>query len=565
MNKQMVHLVNSLFVALVLMLFTACVTTSLPVEEPPKAVSFSDGVESLVPAKLGKVRIKPFIQFESYKIRKSWMEDIEEGFKNKLKAMLGLSSLFDNTEKEAINVTVGILSWRRNTATFLTDVVDITIKYEFSAEDGTVLLTEEITSSGSDSSWGAIREYMTVLATHKAISDNISKLSKRVKEELPASYHAYAQKQEAISRRIAAELGKEDGYYRVVTTQAVVRGMPDADAMEVSKLSQEELVHVTGSLPSGWLQVSREGNPLGWVHGSLLREDFASAPAVPSSKLERPHQPSVVAPTIQRYGVSQHWAVIIGISEYRHSGRNGLTNLIFADDDARAFARVLGNLGWSESHIKLLVNEEATQRNIMIALESWLTKASPNDQVVLFWAGHGFPDPEDPEKVYFACYDTDISIPATGYRMDKVRDALEERRPRNVVLLADTCHAGKLITRGDRGISIVPQIDKMHREKDVPKGWIFMVGAETDRQAIEHSSWSNGAFTHCLLNALSGGADGYLSSGAKDGIVSMGELRVYLNNVMPDETQKVLGVAKRPLVTTSTGDPDIWNLTLQAK
>ena len=78
------------------------------------------------------------------------------------------------------------------------------------------------------------------------------------------------------------------------------------------------------------------------------------------------------------------WAVIIGISEYQHSGENGLTNLIFADDDATAFARSLRNLGWSEDHIKLLTNEEATQRNIMIALESWLTKAGPKDQLVLF-------------------------------------------------------------------------------------------------------------------------------------------------------------------------------------
>jgi len=38
-----------------------------------------------------------------------------------------------------------------------------------------------------------------------------------------------------------------------------------------------------------------------------------------------------------------------------------------------------------------------------------------------------------------------------------------------------------------------------------------------------------------------------------------------MNTAMPDETQKVLGVAKRPVITTSTGDPYIWNLTLQAK
>ena len=262
---------------------------------------------------------------------------------------------------------------------------------------------------------------------------------------------------------------------------------------------------------------------------------------------------------------SHNWAIIIGISKYQYSGKNGFNNLVFADDDAKAFARVLINLGWKEDHIKLLLNEEATQRTIMIALESWLTKASTNDQIVLFWAGHGFADPEDPEKVYFACYDTDGSIPATGYRMDKVRTALEEREARHVVLFADTCHAGKLITRGDRGLSIVPEIKKMHRERNVPKGWIFMVGADTDRKAIEHSSWTNGAFTHCLVQALSGEADGYESVGPKDGIITMAELRAYLNSAMPEETQRVLGVAKRPVITTSAGDPHIWNMTLQAK
>lgn len=259
------------------------------------------------------------------------------------------------------------------------------------------------------------------------------------------------------------------------------------------------------------------------------------------------------------------WAIIVGISQYQYSRKNGLTNLIFADDDAKAFALSLRNLGWNESHIKFLTNEEATQRNIMIALESWLTKAGPNDQIVLFWAGHGYPDPEDPEKVYFACYDTDITIPATGYRMDKVRTALEERKAKNVILLADTCHAGKLITRGKRGISIVPQIDKMQKEQRVPKGWVFMVGADTDRQSIEHSSWTNGAFTHSLIKGLNGEADGFQSAGTKDGIVTMGELKDYMNIFMPNETQKVLGVAKRPVITTSTGDPDIWNLTLQVK
>jgi hypothetical protein len=263
--------------------------------------------------------------------------------------------------------------------------------------------------------------------------------------------------------------------------------------------------------------------------------------------------------------VSNSWAVVIGISKYLYSGQNGLTNLIFADDDARAFARSLRSIGWSESHIKLLVNEDATHRNIMIALESWLTKAGPGDQIVLFWAGHGFPDPEDPERVYFVCHDTDIAIPATGYRMDRVRAALEERKARNVILMADACHAGKLITRGEGDGSIVRGIKVMQKRQDLPKGWIFMVGADTDRQAVEHTSWNNGAFTHSLLKGLSGAADGFQSAGEKDGIVTMGELKDYMNTSMPDETQRVLGVAKRPIIATSVGDPGIWELTLNSR
>ncbi len=264
---------------------------------------------------------------------------------------------------------------------------------------------------------------------------------------------------------------------------------------------------------------------------------------------------------------SRSWALVVGIADYQQGGPDGLSNLAFADEDARGFQQALLSQGWDANNIKLLVNEQATKRNVEVALEAWLTKTEPEDRVVLFWAGHGFPDPENPAKVYFACYDTDINVPATGYRMDRVRQALEERAVRNVVIFADTCHAGKLITRGDgdRAISIVPQLEKMRKEEQVPKGWIFMVGAETDRQAVEHASWTHGAFTHVLLKGLAGEADGFESAGLKDGVVSLGELRAYLTATMPDETQKVLGVAKHPLIVTSTGDPSIWELSLRAR
>jgi uncharacterized caspase-like protein len=259
------------------------------------------------------------------------------------------------------------------------------------------------------------------------------------------------------------------------------------------------------------------------------------------------------------------WAVIIGIADYKFAGKGALSNLAFADDDAKAFGEALRNQGWPSSHVKLLINEDATLRNITVALESWLTKAAAKDMIVLFWSGHGFPDPEDQEKVYFACYDTDISIPATGYRMDRVHETLAERRAKNVVVFADTCHAGKLMTRGTKGVSVAGPVERMRRDQTTPKGWIFMVSAEADRLAIEHSSWSNGAFSHCLMDGLSGKADGFQSSGERDGQVTMQELRTYMETMMPEETERVLGVARHPIITTSSGDPTIWALSLRQK
>lgn len=257
-------------------------------------------------------------------------------------------------------------------------------------------------------------------------------------------------------------------------------------------------------------------------------------------------------------------ALIVGISDYKYSGKDGFSNLAFADKDAKAVYDLLKEKNWSTDCLKLVINKDATKRNIEIATESWLSKAGKDDIIFFFWAGHGYPDPDDPEKVYFACYDTDLNIPSTGLRMDRVRNYLKERNARNVILIADTCHAGKLITRGqnNRGLAVVPYINKLKRENTIPKGWVFFVGAESDRQAVEHSSWQNGAFTYCFLKALSGAADGYENSGKKDKQISLGELKVFMDHQMPDETLRVLGVAKHPIITTSTGDPKIWDLKL---
>ena len=51
----------------------------------------------------------------------------------------------------------------------------------------------------------------------------------------------------------------------------------------------------------------------------------------------------------------------------------------------------------------------------------------------------------------------------------------------------------------------------------------------------------------------------------EDEVVTLGELNGYVNSVMPDLTQQVLGVAKHPVILTSAGNPDIWKLSFAPK
>ena len=258
----------------------------------------------------------------------------------------------------------------------------------------------------------------------------------------------------------------------------------------------------------------------------------------------------------------RYYAFVLGVGKYQS---DKLPTLPYADDDAVDFVSELKRGNWRESSIKTLVNEEATRSNIQAALEGWLTKADKNDLILLYWSGHGFSDPADPEKVYLACYDSDPRRPWTGYRMDKVINSLKEKGVRNVIVIADTCHAGKLITRGERGLSVTPYIYKIRNNQQIPKGWIYMVSADTDRKAVEDSRWRNGAFTYCLLRGMRGEADGFEGIGKKDNVVTLRELRAYLHSKMPEETQRILGVAKHPLITTNSSDPQIWQLSIARK
>jgi len=341
MSKFSVLLTNWLLIIFVPLFITACATTNTKVSthvEPPPQVYFPDSSEPMLHAKLGKLQIKPITR-EVVKVN-YLKNDLDRGFaeselRKGLNKLFNSPGLFESSTRELINVVAVPVSLSVPIDNVFTAVYELAVEYAFRAEDGTLLVEEKIVSQGKET--GSWTENLKT-----AISSNVTKFSYAIREKLPVAWNSYTGRRDATHRQIATNLRKENRYFRVITSKAVVRDNPDAQAREILILPQADLVHVTGALPSGWLQVSREGQPIGWVHSTLLREDFASAPTYHSETPPKISVPAVSTTSIptdmtdSSFDFGSYHALIIGNNDYKH-----LPELQTAVNDAQTMAGLL--------------------------------------------------------------------------------------------------------------------------------------------------------------------------------------------------------------------------------
>jgi tetratricopeptide (TPR) repeat protein len=236
-------------------------------------------------------------------------------------------------------------------------------------------------------------------------------------------------------------------------------------------------------------------------------------------------------------GRGKLWAVVVGISNYKNVPPEG--QLRFAHRDAEqlaAFLRTPGGGGFPSSHIKLLLNQEATVAAIRTAIGTWLVRSvEPDDVVYVFFAGHGVVEGET--DGYLLAYDSDPqNLYATALPTSELdRTITQKLRARIVVLMADACHAGQIgwASRGtatERAL-IADYLDEVGKSGS---GVFRLLASRADERSFEDTRWGggHGAFTHFLLEALKGKADR-----DQDGFVRAGELLNYISEVVPEETR----------------------------
>ncbi|BAY37621.1 GUN4 domain-containing protein [Nostoc sp. NIES-2111] len=262
---------------------------------------------------------------------------------------------------------------------------------------------------------------------------------------------------------------------------------------------------------------------------------------------------AVIPPSYATY--VDRWAIIVGISKYKHQS----LNLKYADRDAEELANLLqtpSGGGFEADHIVKLINEDATTANITRALRSFLKKPAREDIVLIYFASHGAPDIDRPSIVYLLTHDTDPrDISGTALPMREVDLSLKENLlAERVIIIADTCHSaaigggiGRRSAENNSGV-----VNRYLQEVGTSRGGVaLLTSAEANEVSFEDKKWGggHGVFTHYLLEGMRGAAD----YKPRNGIVTVGELFEYVR----ENVQKATGDQQHPCIGSNSFDRNL--------
>jgi WD40 repeat protein/uncharacterized caspase-like protein len=247
------------------------------------------------------------------------------------------------------------------------------------------------------------------------------------------------------------------------------------------------------------------------------------------------------------------YVLAVGVSAYADQA----LQLLFAAKDARDIAETLQGSARSFEKVIVRVVEDAgaTRRGILAAKE-FLQQAQIDDQVALFFAGHGI---LYEGEYYFLPADFDRGRPAeTGIPYEALEGLVEGLSARRKLMMLDTCHSGEAdeetfagaaapsasrlgegirMARSFRGVRIVQRPEKppprgttasllgeLFADLRRGPGAVVIAAAGAAEYALEAASWRNGVFTSCVIDGVRTGK----ADTNKDGIAQVSELQRYV-------------------------------------
>lgn len=168
--------------------------------------------------------------------------------------------------------------------------------------------------------------------------------------------------------------------------------------------------------------------------------------------------------------------VSVGIGDYPKP----INKLNLPTKDAIAMQTLIDKNG--DSGTAILLDQAATKAAIISEIHARFDHASTDDIIIFFFSGHGY-------KGGFVAYDGEMPY-------SLIREAMGASKCKNKMIFADACFSGKM-RQGKR------QVKEEHSDSNV----MLFLSSRDNETSIERRDMTNGFFTVCLKDGLSGKAD----------------------------------------------------------
>jgi hypothetical protein len=263
-----------------------------------------------------------------------------------------------------------------------------------------------------------------------------------------------------------------------------------------------------------------------WMNGSPVKELDS-----------REEMPNVGPVSTEVSANVRIWAVVVGVADYNH-----MPKLKYTDNDAYEYAAFLKSVeggGLPERQVKVLVDEEATRDNILIALQTQFKKADANDMVILYFSGHGL-------EGCFLPYDYDGMN--NKLQHSEILGIFQQSKAKYKVCLGDACHSGTLTNTLAAKSPARVTLDRYYQAFEESSGGIaLLMSSKGEEVSLEDSGLRRGVFSHYLIKGLKGEADTDMNK-----IVTISELHRFVYEKVRSYTQR-----QQTPVITGAYDPDM--------
>jgi hypothetical protein len=241
-------------------------------------------------------------------------------------------------------------------------------------------------------------------------------------------------------------------------------------------------------------------------------------------------------------------AIIIGIQNYKR-----VSKADFANNDAKEFYEyAIRGMGIKPENIKLLLDEEADEIEIVKAFQNWLPLQVTKNKtdVFVFYSGHGLPS-EDGQSLYFLPYGVDKQfLSRTAIGQKDVVSALLASKPKSVTMFIDSCYSG-LSRTGETLLASARPISLKSKDIGYPPEFTVISASSPDQISSSSLELQHGIFSFYLMKGMEGDADIN-----KDGKITAGEMQQYVSDKVQRQAMsmnrkqepQLIGDANRVLV-----------------